>query len=172
MFRSALGQCNALQIGVDLPGDRRGDAAAQLFFQAEQIGQRRVVALAPDLVAGRGFDQLHGDANLLGRPANTAFNQVVDAKFRRNFTQAFDLLLESKTGVARFYNETREQVQMQDNAFRDTVAEILLLGVAGQVVERQHGDVMRCFCIWFRRVTEKFFEPRLHQAIDQVLTVL
>ncbi len=62
----ALGQRHALQVGLDLPGNRRGDAAAQFFFQAEQVDQRRVVTLAPDLDAAVGIYQLHGDADLIG----------------------------------------------------------------------------------------------------------
>src|SRR5262249_36966481 len=71
--------CRALR-QVDLRLDRRGDAARDLVLDVEEVGQRAIVTLRPDMVAALGFDQLRRHAEPVPRLAYATFHHIAYAQ--------------------------------------------------------------------------------------------
>ena len=60
----------------ELQLQRRHDLLHDLILQRKDVLQRAVIALGPQVIAGRGIDQLRGDPHLLARFLHTAFQHV------------------------------------------------------------------------------------------------
>jgi hypothetical protein len=63
------------QLGLDCADD----IARDLILQFEDVVECAVEAVSPDMGAGRGVDQLAGDAHAVLGFAHTAFEDVADA---------------------------------------------------------------------------------------------
>src|ERR1700739_2248352 len=71
----------ALDLGLaQLWFDRAGDAGRDLVLQVENVVERAVEAVGPDVSAGRGVDQLPGDAHPVAGFAHAAFEHVAHAE--------------------------------------------------------------------------------------------
>ena len=131
--------------GSSLSFSARDDGLRDLVLQGEDVGQVAVVAVGPDVVAGRAVDQLGGDPHPAAGLAHAAFEHVADAELARHLGQtSTDLALEREGGVARDHDQRRDLRQVGDDVLADAVAEILLLGIAAHVGERQHADRDSC----------------------------
>ena len=57
------------------------DADRHLVLEIEHVFERAVEAVGPEMRAGRGIDQLRGDAHALAGLAHRAFEHVAHAEF-------------------------------------------------------------------------------------------
>ena len=69
--------------GVELRFDGGDNALGDLVLDGEDVGEVAVVALCPDVVAGRRVDKLRGDAQALAGLAHAAFEHVAHAELAR-----------------------------------------------------------------------------------------
>ncbi len=73
---------------------RRDDVAGDLALDRENIGERLVVGLRPQVRIIRHLDQLGSDADLLPRLSHAPFEDVLDPELFRDLAHADGLVLE------------------------------------------------------------------------------
>ena len=66
--------------------DRANDTARDLLLKREDVVERAVETVGPDMCAGCRIDQLAGDANSTTGLAHAAFEHVTHAKLAPDFT--------------------------------------------------------------------------------------
>ena len=136
--RLALG---ALDLGpFELRRDRADDAFRDLVLQFEDVVERAFEALRPEMRAGRGVDQLPGDAHPVAGLAHAAFQHVAHAKLAADLLHVHGPALVGEARIARDDEQPADARQRGDDVLDHAVGEIFLLGVAAQVLERQDGD--------------------------------
>ena len=126
--------------GKELDLERGDDRLRDLVLQREDVGKIAIVAFRPDVLVVRAVDQLRGDPHAIARFAHAAFEHVRDLELPRDLRQVDVLAFERERGVARDHRQRGHLAQVGDDVFADAVGEILLLGVAAHVRERQDGD--------------------------------
>ena len=90
---------------------RRHDGLADLVLQGEDVGEVAVVALGPDVVAGRAVDQLGGDPHPAAGLAHAAFEHVADAQLARHLGARSTLLPLKVKAVLRATTESAETLE-------------------------------------------------------------
>ena len=133
-----------LLLGQQLELQRLDDRFRDLVLQREDVAQVAVVALGPDVVAGGAIDQLRGDAHAAARLAHAALEHVLHLELARHLRHVDELALVHERAVARDDGQRRDLAQVGDDVLGDAVAEVLLLGIAAHVDERQHADADPC----------------------------
>ena len=137
--RAAL--CDGLLlVRQQLESHRPDDRLRDLVLQGEDVVQVAVVALGPDVIAARAFDQLGGDAHALAGLAHAALEHMTDLELPRDLGHVDVFALERKGRIAGDHRKRGDLAQVGGDVFADAVAEILLLGIAAHVDERQHAD--------------------------------
>ena len=126
--------------GQQLQLHRGDDRLRNLVLQREDVVEVAVVALRPQVAAGRAVDQLRGDAHALAGLAHAALEHVADPELPRELPDVDVLALERERRVARGDRERGDLAEVGDDVFADAVAEILLLRLAAHVGEGQHAD--------------------------------
>ena len=124
----------------DLREDRPDHVVGDVVLQFENVGQLAIIAFRPQMGAARGVDQLTGHPNGVGGLAHAAFENVADPELSGHIAHVDRLALVGKGGVARDHEEPWLMRQAGDDVFGEPVGEILLIGVAAHVLERQHRD--------------------------------
>ena len=124
------------QLGLD----RADDAIGNLVLHGKGIGEVAVVALAPQMGAGRRLDELRGDAHAVTRLAHASLEHIADAQIAPDLLDVDGLALVDEARVARDHEQPAPFRQCRDDVFADTVGEVLLFGIAAHVGERQDGD--------------------------------
>src|SRR6185369_10556933 len=67
----------AIALGrADLRVQRAGDAVGDLILEREDVRDRPVESLRPDMGRSVGFNKLDRDAYVIGDPANAAFQDI------------------------------------------------------------------------------------------------
>ena len=84
--------------------------------------------------------QLRGNAHALARPAYAPLQEVRHPKLPSDLGEAGRLAAKGEGRVASDDEERTEARKAGDDVFGDAVAEVGLLGLATQIVERKHGD--------------------------------
>src|SRR4029077_10613548 len=97
-------------------------------------------AVAPEMRAFARINELTGNAQAITRLAHTALHHVSHAEVTSDLPNVRRLTLVSKTRIARDHEQGLEARQAGDDVLDEAIDEILLLGVATHVLERQHGD--------------------------------
>jgi hypothetical protein len=118
--------------------DGADDVEGQFILQFEDVAQRAVVALGPDMRAGFSFDQLRSDADPVAGPAQTAFENIAHAQLAAGLLHVDGAALVDKGRVAGDHEQPFDPRQPGDDVLDDAVDEILLLRVRTHIVERQH----------------------------------
>ncbi len=126
--------------GVEIERQRGDDLARHVVLDREDVGELPVEAFGPEMSAGRRIDQLRGDPHPVARFAHAPLEDVAHAEAFADLGNVDVLALEGERRIAGDHEELRELRQRGDDVFRDAVGEILLLGVAAHVGERQNGD--------------------------------
>ena len=116
------------------------DPAGDLILQGEQLGHVPVVTLGPQVVSGQRVDKLGADAHLVGRLLDAALKHVADPQVLGHLLYFYRLVLVDEGRVAGDDEEARGLGERRDDSLGDAVGEILLPGVAAQIVEGQHRD--------------------------------
>ena len=123
-------------------GDAKGsrDGTRDVILNGKDIGHLPVVALGPEMTAvGRG-DELCRHAEPTAGPANAALEYRAHTEGLCNPTDIVVLPLECERGGACDHLQSGEPRQRVDDLFGQTVAEVLVLLIAADVLERQDGD--------------------------------
>ena len=119
---------------------RGNDRLADLVLNGEDVVERPVEPIGPDLRIARCFDQLCGQPHPIARTAHAAFEDVRDIEVARQRRCRNGAALVGEGGVARDDRERRDPAQIGDDVLGDAVGEILLFLVAAHVDEWQDQD--------------------------------
>src|SRR6516162_10208309 len=118
--------------------DNTGSAESDFVLKLENIFQRAVETVGPQMRPAEGIDQLPGDPHLRSRLAHRAFQNVADAKFAPDLLHIYRLTLVGEGRIAGDDEEPADARERGDNLLDHTVGEIFLLWVATHVLEWQH----------------------------------
>ena len=80
--------------------DDAGDANRHLVLKLEDIFERAVEAVGPEMGAGESFDQLRGDPDAVPRLSHRAFEHVSDTQLTPDLFHVDRLALVSETRIA------------------------------------------------------------------------
>jgi hypothetical protein len=126
--------------GQELGPDAADDAGRDLVLDGEDVVEAPVVALGPEVVAGRRLDELGRHPDPVGRLADAAPEDVPDPELAADGPGVYRLPLVGERRVAGDHEEALELGQRGGGVLGDPVGEELLPGLRAHVVERQHGD--------------------------------
>src|SRR4029077_9178212 len=107
-----------------------------LVLQSEDVAERPVVTLGPDVPPRDTIDQLRDDANPRANFANAADENVFDIELARDLDNLHRPSLEGESRIARDDEKRRDPRQVGEDIFGDAVAEVFLLDIAAHVDER------------------------------------
>ena len=119
---------------------RAHDAAGDLVLDREQVGQRPVVALGPDLTAGGSVDQPRRDAHPVASPAHAAVEDVAHLEPGAGRHRVLRRLAHGEARRARGHEQAGDLGQLGDQILGHAGAEIVLARILREILERQHGD--------------------------------
>src|SRR5215472_4922990 len=125
---------SSLQCGLDDPGD----ADRHLVLKFENIFQRAVKTIGPQMSTGVGLYQLRGDAHAVPALAHRAFEDVADPELAPYLLHIDSSSLVSEAGIAGDNKEPADTAEGSDDLLDHAVGKIFLLRIAAQVLERQH----------------------------------
>ena len=109
-----------------------------LILQVEHVVETAVIALCPQMSAGRSIDQLCIDADPAPSLPNTALQHVGDAKLLRDALKIHRLSLVGENGVAAENKEARHLREIGNDVLGDSITEKFLVRVIAHVGEGQH----------------------------------
>lgn len=92
------------------------------------------------MAAVLGVDELAGDAHAAAHLAHAAFQHVAHAEFAPDLLHIHRAALVGEARVPRDDEQPADARQAGDDVLDHAVGEIVLIGIAAQVDERQHGD--------------------------------
>jgi hypothetical protein len=136
--RLALGP---LDLGLfQLRCDRADHACGNLVLQVEDVSESAVEVVGPQVGAGRGVQELGGDAYPLGGLAHAAFHHVAHAQLAAHLLHISGPALVREARIAGDHEQPAHVAQRGDDVLDDAVREVFLLRVVAHVLERQHRD--------------------------------
>ena len=109
-------------------------------WMAKIVVDRAVVTFRPEVRAVLCVDQLRRDADAVAALANAALQNVSDAKLLRRLADIDRTSFVNEAGIACDDPQSRQLRQGGDDVLDQTIAEIILLGIAAHVLEWQHRD--------------------------------
>src|SRR6267378_7728990 len=92
------------------------------------------------MLTARGLDHLAADANAIARLAQTTLYHVANAEFSGELLRIGPFAFVGEAGVASHDREPARPRQLGDQILGDAVEEEFGLGVAAEVLERQHHE--------------------------------
>src|SRR5439155_537520 len=140
----------------DDPDDGLGD----LVLEVEDVFQDAVIFVGPNVRAGLSLDELSRDAQAIAAFAQAALEHVANAELAPDLLDVDDLALVGEARIPRDHEQPIDPRQAGDDILDHAVGEILLLGIAAHVLERQHRDR--------RLVGEWYPEVRRFRGVFQV----
>ncbi len=120
--------------------DHRRDAFGDPVLEVEHILDRAVELLRPEMRTGDAVDQLRRDPQPVAGAPHAAFEHVADAEVLRDLAHVDGAALVDEGGIAGDHREGLEAAERRDDVLDHAIGEIVLLGVAAQVLERQHRE--------------------------------
>jgi hypothetical protein len=126
----------AQQRELELSDDRRGD----LVLDGENVIQRPIPGLRPQLGVGAGIDQLRRDPQHVAGPAHRALEDMRHVQLPGDFGDRDVLALERERRGARDHPELGNLRQQVQQLLGNAVREVLLLGIGTPVHKGQHRD--------------------------------
>src|SRR6185437_16334545 len=90
--------------------------------------------------AGLRFDELSGDADAVARLAHAAFEHIAYAELAPDALDVDGLALVDEARIARDHEQPADAREAGDDILDHAVGEILLFGIAAEILEGQHGD--------------------------------
>ena len=132
------GLFRASRLGGDKLGVERARQPRDDFvLHVEEIGERLVEPLGPEMIAGFGVDQLHVDAHAVSAALNAALQHIADVQLAADLLQIDGLALVGEGGIAPDHERAANARKIGREALRDPVDEMLLLRVAADIGEGQ-----------------------------------
>ena len=113
---------------------------SDFVLDSEDVVHGPVVTLGPEVRTILGVDQLRRDPNAVAALTNAAFKHVSHAKSLGRLADIDRASPENEGGIARGNAQARQLRQGRDNVLDQTIAKIVLLGIAAHVLEWQHRD--------------------------------
>ena len=92
------------------------------------------------MVAGFSIDQLHVDPKEVATTLHRSFEHVADVQLTSEPHYVDRLTFESERGVARNHERAIDPRQVGGQALGHAIDEVVLLGIASDVCERQNND--------------------------------
>jgi hypothetical protein len=77
-----------------------GDSLRDFVLHREQVVDRPIIALGPDLAAGGGFDELGGHANLVAHRLDAALHNIFHVEVTTDLADVDRLALVELGGIA------------------------------------------------------------------------
>ena len=131
----------ASRLGGDELGVQRARQPRDDFvLHVEEIGERLVEPLGPEMVAGLGVDELHVDAHAVSAALDAAFEDIADVQLAADLFQIDGFALVGEGGVAPDHERAANARKIGRQALGDPVDEMLLLRIAADIGERQDDD--------------------------------
>src|SRR6267154_56349 len=145
---SQIGLLLRSQTDLDLPRHGFG----YVIFQTENISGTVVVILTPKMALVFHLKKLDSDAQMIPAPAKAVFQHILNSKVTSNLIQALVTVFVSHHGGSRDDSQLFwvKPAQLCNRLFRQTVRKVLLFGITGEILERQHGQ-HDFFRSWRRR---------------------
>ena len=117
------------ELGVQRARQSRND----LVLHVEEIGQRIVEPLGPEMIAALGVDELHIDAHAVPAALNAALEDIADVQLAPDRLHVERLALVGKRRVAGNDVSAPNAREIGRQALRDPVDEMLLLRFASNI---------------------------------------
>src|SRR5215472_9780301 len=114
-----------------------GDARSDLVLKVEDIFQRPIEMIRPQMRPGTRVDQLTGNADPITAPAHRPFEQVTDTQFLADPLHIDVLALIRKSRIAGGNKQPADAREGGNDLLDHAVSEIFLLRVTAEIVERQ-----------------------------------
>src|SRR6185436_3556457 len=97
----------------------RHDAEGDLILEREDVAERAIVSLGPDMGTGRRLDELASDADAVASLAQAAFEHVPDAEFAADLLHVDRASFIGKAGIAGYHKQPFGPRQPGDDVFDD-----------------------------------------------------
>ena len=120
--------------------DRAGDLPRHLVMQVENILERAVELVRPEVRARSGIDELRRDAHPVCRLAHRPLEHVAHAEVAPDLLHVHGLALVGEARVAGDHEQPAQPAEGGGDLLDHAVGEVFLLRVAAHVGERQHGN--------------------------------
>jgi hypothetical protein len=117
-----------------------GDGFGDLFLEGEDVGQVAVEAVGPQGDLAIAFHELGGDAHPRTAASDRSVEQVRGVQFRGHLAHGFLCPAELEAGAARDDLEVGGPDDRLLDFLGHAVGEIGRFRIAGEIVERQHGQ--------------------------------
>ena len=111
---------------VDLDRHASGDGASNLFLNVEQIREFDIEAIGPKHAFGCRIDEFNRDPKALVGLAQTAAENVADAKALPNRFGGIGFEIEQKGRVTRDHHEIAEPGETADYVLGDPFAKMIV----------------------------------------------
>ena len=118
--------------------DRTDDARGDLVLQIEDLRQRSVETIGPQVGTRRGIDELAGDAQAVARPAHASLDHIADTQLAPDLLHVHGPALVGEARIPCDDEQVAEVSQGSDDVLHNAVGKIFLLRIAAQVLKRHH----------------------------------
>src|SRR5262249_49368000 len=115
---------------LKLGRNRADDALGHLVLELEDVLERAVETVGPQMRPARRLDELRRDAHAVGCFAHAAFEHISNTKLATDLLHVRRMALVGETRVARDHEQIAKTRQRRNDILDDAVREILLPGVA------------------------------------------
>ena len=133
--RPSAGRRPADFSGLQRRFDDAGNARRDLVLKVEDIFERAIEAVGPEMRAGERVDQLRGDPHPIASLAHRAFEHIAHPKLTADLLYVDGLALVRETRIAGDDEEPADARQGGDDLLDHAVGEVFLLRVAAHVGE-------------------------------------
>src|SRR5205807_5270572 len=120
--------------------DRANDALCDPVLQIERVFQGTVEAVGPQMLAARRLDELAGDADPVAGLAEASLDYIPHPELARDLLRVRTFALVAEAGVAGHDREPPRSRQFGDQVLGYAVEKELGLGVAAEILKRQHRE--------------------------------
>jgi len=120
--------------------DDTSDAERDLVLKLQDVLHIAVEAVGPEMVAGRGVDELCGDAHSAAGFAHRTFEDIADTQFATDLLHVDRLAFVSEAAVTGDDEQPADAGKRGDDFLDHAVGEVILLRVAAHVLEREYRD--------------------------------
>ena len=115
-------------------------ARDDFVLHVEEIGERLVEALGPEMIARLGVDELDIDAHAISAALDAALENIADVQLAADLLRVRGLAFVCESRVAGDDEGAADPRQIAREALRDPVDEMLLLQIAADIGEWQDDD--------------------------------
>src|SRR5262249_18514129 len=108
---------------LQLRRNRADHASGHLILELENVLQRAVETVGPEMTAGGGIDELRRDSHAVCRLAHAALEHVADAELATDLLDVYGMALVREARVAGDHEQVAKAGQRRDDVLDDAVRE-------------------------------------------------